>query len=68
MSIAQSVAEEKGILHGSRISHGWWHRFLKGQTHLTLRRGDNTAHVRMEAINQQTLKQYFELLNDTQRT
>ena len=67
MSIAQSVAEEKGILHGSRISHGWWHRFLKRQADLTLRRGDNTAHVRMEAINQQTLKQYFELLNDTLR-
>ena len=67
MSIAQSVAEEKGILHGSRIGHGWWHRFLKRQTDVTLRRGDNTAHVRMEAINQQTLKQYFELLNDTLR-
>ena len=65
MNIAQSVATEKGLLRGARISQGWWRRFLERQHDLTLRRGDNTAHVRMAAINHETLMQYFQLLNDT---
>ena len=28
MQIAQSVAEEKGVLKKSHITHGWWSRFL----------------------------------------
>ena len=65
MNIAQSVAEEKCVLRGPRVSQGWWRRFLERQSDLTLRRGDNTAHVRMAAVNQATLVQYFELLHDT---
>ena len=65
MNIAQGVAKEKGLLRGVRISQGWWCRFLERQNDLTLRRGDNTAHVRMAAVNQETLAQYFELLKDT---
>ena len=65
MNIAQGVAKEKGLLRGVRISQGWWRRFLERQNDLTLRRGDNTAHVRMAAVNQETLAQYFELLKDT---
>ena len=47
--ILLSVATEKGILRKDRISQGWWHRFLERQEQLTLRHGDNTAHVRMDA-------------------
>ena len=65
LNIAQSVAEEKGVLRGMRISPGWWRRFLERQNDLTLRRGDNTAHVRMAAVNPDTLTQYFDLLKDT---
>ena len=65
MHIAESVATEKGILRKDRISQGWWHRFLERQEQLTLRRGDNTAHVRMDAINEEIMKQYFDLLEDT---
>ena len=65
LNIAQNVAEEKGVLRGSRISQGWWHRFRLRQNDLTLRRGDNTAYVRMDAVNAQTMKQYFGLLGDT---
>ena len=64
MRIAQSVAEEKGVLRKNRISHGWWSRFLQRQADLSLRRGDSTAHARMDAINQETLTQYFGLLKD----
>ena len=56
MNIAQSVAEEKGILQGERISEGWWHRFLKRQKQLTLRRGDNTAH---QVINTSGRERFF---------
>ena len=64
-SVAQSVAQEKGLLKVERISEGWWRRFLERQADLSLRRGDNTAHVRMDAINTETLDQYFSLLEDT---
>jgi len=50
LNIAQSVAQEKGLLKVERISEGWWRRFLECQADLSLRRGDNTAHVRMDAI------------------
>ena len=64
MYIAQSVAIDKGVLKGSKISEGWWRRFLQRQPDLSLRRGDTTAHVRMDAVNKETMKQYFSLLND----
>lgn len=64
MQIAQSVAAEKGVLRKSRITHGWWSRFLERQGNLCLRKGDSTAHSRMDAINKETLTQYFKLLKD----
>ena len=57
MGIAQSVAMDKGILRGHRISQGWWHQFLKRQKDLSLRHGDNCAQVWMNAINNDTMKQ-----------
>ena len=53
------------MLRKDRISQGWWNRFFERQERLTRRHGDNTAHVRMDAINEQTMKQYFDLLEDT---
>lgn len=49
---------------GVKISDGWWRRFLERQPKLTLRRGDSTAHVRMDAVNRETMDQYFALLKD----
>ena len=65
MAIAQSVASSKGVLREERITQGWFHRFLGRQEDLALRRGDNTAHSRMNAMNLETVKQYFDLLEDT---
>ena len=65
MAIAQSVAMDKGILRGHRISQGWWHQFLKRQKDLSLTRGDNCAQIRMNAINYDTINQYFDLLENT---
>ena len=64
MGIARSVAAEKGILKGSKVTQGWWRRFCERQPYLSLRRGDVTAHVRMDAVNSETLTQYFTLLRD----
>ena len=35
---------------------------------LSLRQGDSTAHVRMDAMNQETMDHYFSLLHDTLST
>ena len=62
--IAESVAQDKGVLKGVKVSDGWWRRFLERQPKLTLRRGDSTVHVRMDAVNRETMDQYFALLKD----
>ena len=65
LGIAESVAKSKGMLpEGSRISTGWWKRFLERNPVLSLRRGDATAGVRMDAINAVTIQQYYSLLRD----
>ena len=64
MGIARSVAAEKGILKGSKVTQGWWRRFCERQPDLSLRRGDVTAHVRRDAVNSETLTQYSTLLRD----
>jgi len=38
---------------------------LERQDDLTLRKGDNTAHSRMNAVNLKTMEHYFSLLKDT---
>ena len=56
---------DKGILRGHRISQGWWRQFLVRQKDLSLRRGDNCAQIRMNAINDDAVNQYFDLLENT---
>ena len=64
MGIARSVAVEKGVLKAEKVTQGWWRRFCERQPDISLHRGDPTAHIRMDAINSDTLRQYFTLLND----
>jgi hypothetical protein len=45
-----------------KMSSGWWIRFLEQQPELSLRRGDATAHVRMDAVNSETMKQLLSLM------
>ena len=68
LGIVQSVADDKGLLKSARVSEGWWRRFLERQGDLSLRQGDSTAHVRMDAVNKETIDQYFSLLHDTLST
>ena len=58
-SIVEKVAREKQILRSGRVSDGWW------QSHLSLRRGDSTAHIRMESVNREAIEGYYNLLEDT---
>ena len=68
LGLVQTAASDKGVLRSSRISQGWWHRFLERQKDLSLRQGDSTAHVRMDAMNKETIDHYFGLLHDTLST
>ena len=65
MRIAESYAKQNGLLRKDKITQGWWRNFVSRQGDLSLRKGDNTAHVRMDAINSETLNHYFNLLETT---
>ena len=67
-SIVEKVAREKELFRGSKgVSNGWWWNFKKRQPFLSLRRGDSTAHVRMDCTSRETIEQYYNLLEDTLR-
>ena len=51
-----------------RVSEGWWQHFLERQLDLSSRQGDSTAHMHMDAVNQETIDQYFSILHDTLST
>ena len=60
MNIAESTARDKGILRKKKISDGWFQRFIERQPNLSLRKGDRTAFVRMDAMNRTAeLDNYF---------
>jgi len=65
MRIAETHAKEKGLLRKEKISQGWWRNFVSRQGDISLRKGDNTAHVRMDAMNSETINHYFDLLEST---
>ena len=64
LSLVQNAASEKGVLRSGQVSQGWWRRFLEQQKDISLRQGDTTAHVRMDAMNKETVEHYFSLLLD----
>ena len=65
MGIVESATAERGLLRSSHVSDGWWRRFKDRQGDLSLRQGDSTAHVRMDALNKETMDHYFSLLHET---
>ena len=44
------------------ISNGWWFKFRKRNPSISLRKGDSTAGVRMDAVNSENINEYFDLL------
>ena len=59
MQIAEVVAVQKGILKGSKISCGWWRRFCARNPGVSLRSGDATAGIHIDAVNEDNMLQYF---------
>ena len=60
--LAERVALDKAVLKGKKISDGWFRRFMERQPYLRLHKGDATANVRMNYVNEETMTEYFDLL------
>ena len=58
------MTREKGRLKDDKINNGWWRRFLERNPSLSLRSGDATAGIRMDAINHENITSYFDLWID----
>ena len=63
--LVEKIAEDKSVLRGSKVTDGWWRRFRERQPQLALRRGDPTAHVRMDSTNKEAIEKYYNLLEET---
>ena len=63
-SIVGSFVKSKGLLKGKTVSNGWWEKFLKRNPTLSLRSGDSTAGVRLNAVTAENMKAYFDLLQE----
>ena len=60
MQIVESTAQEKELLRKSKISQGWFRRFIERQPQLSLRKGDCTAFVCMDAMRKkEELDNYY---------
>ena len=61
-NIAGRVAVDKKRKKIPSVSHGWFQRFMQRQPHLSYRKGNPTANVRMNCLTKQVLSDYFDLL------
>ena len=65
-NLAEAVARDKGRLTTTKkLTDGWFRRFMARQPHLSMRKGDPTANVRMDCLTKETMDEYFQLLKDT---
>ena len=64
LSIVEQFVDQKEdvTLRSSKITHGWWQKFLKRNPDLNLRSGDSTAAIRLDAVNPENLNNYFDSL------
>ncbi len=65
LCLVEIYLRQKGSLKALSVSRGWWHNFMKCNSSLRLRMGDSTVGVRMDAMNEENMKNYFELLKKT---
>ena len=68
LCIVETATSECGRLCTSHVSDGWWRWFKERQGDLSVRQGDSTGHVRMDAMNRETIDHYFALLHNTLTT
>ena len=65
-NLAEAVARDKGQLTTTKkLTDGWFRRFMARQPHLSMRKSDPTANVRMDCLTKETMDEYFQLLKDT---
>ena len=64
-AIVGNMAREKNVLRSHCVSDGWWRRFMERQPQLSLRKGDPTAHVCMNAVTKDVIEGYYNLLEET---
>ena len=67
-NIAGRVTVDKKRKKIPSVSHGWFQRFMQRQPHLSYRKGDPTANVRMNCLTKQVMSDYFDLLKEVLTT
>jgi len=61
--VEQYVNQKEDVsLQSSKITHGWWQKFLKRHPDLSLKSGDSTAGIRLDVVNPENLSNYFDAL------
>ena len=54
--------KEDVSLRAARVTHGWWQKFKERNQSLSLRSGDSTAAIKLDAVNEENMDNYFEML------
>ena len=63
--MVEKTARDKDVLRKRKISDGWFRRFIERQPQLSMRRGDRTAFVRLDAMKKkEELDNYFVTLKN----
>ena len=63
--LVETVAREKKVLRGEKISNGWCCCFLERRPQLSLQKGDAIANTHMEALVIEPKNEYFKSLEET---
>ena len=63
--VVEKIARDKNVLHGDKVTDGWWRRFRERQPQLALGHGDPTTHVCMDSTNKEAIEKYCNLLEET---
>ena len=64
MNIVEGYMLKQQPPRSVNLSNGWWYNFKKRNPSLSLRSGDSTAAVRMNAVNPENVNTYFDLLEE----
>ena len=51
-------------LRAARDTHGRWQKFKERNLSLSLRSGDSTAAIRLDAVNEENMDNYFKMLKE----
>ena len=56
--------KEDESLRAARVTHGWWQKFLRKDSSLSLQSGDSTAAIRLDAVNEENMSNCFEKVKE----